>query len=79
MVSKPVVANVFINPMATATNTSFSSTVFNLLAQVIFIKLDGTNFLAWSAQLIPPFRSYDHMGIINDSEPSPPQFSRGPR
>ncbi|KAG6777840.1 hypothetical protein POTOM_017678 [Populus tomentosa] len=61
--------------MAAITDTSFSSAAFHLPAQVISIKLDGTNFLAWSAQLIPLFRSYGLMGIIDGSEPSPPKFS----
>ncbi|XP_042964532.1 uncharacterized protein LOC122298734 [Carya illinoinensis] len=52
-----------------------SSSAFHLPAQVIFTKLDGNNFLAWSAQLIPLFQSYGLMGIVDSSEPSPPQFS----
>ena len=51
------------------------SATFNLPAQVISIKLDGTNFLAWSAQLIPLFRSYGLMGIVDGSNPCPPQYS----
>ncbi|KAG6737760.1 hypothetical protein POTOM_059290 [Populus tomentosa] len=61
--------------MAATTDASFPSTAFHLLAQVIAIKLDGTNFFAWSAQLIPLFRSYGLIGIVDGSEPSPPQFS----
>ena len=53
MVSEPIITNAFVNPMAAITNTSFPSVAFHLPAQVISIKLDGTNFLAWSAQLIP--------------------------
>jgi hypothetical protein len=52
-----------------------SSTAFHLPAQVISIKLDGTNFLAWYAQLLPLFRSYELMGIIDGSDFYPPQFS----
>ena len=50
------------------------SATFNLPAQVISIKLDGTNFLAWSAQLIPLFRSYGLIEIVDGSNPRPPQY-----
>ncbi|KAF5457515.1 hypothetical protein F2P56_021614 [Juglans regia] len=52
-----------------------SSAAFHLPAQVISIKLDGTNFLAWSAQLLPIFRSYGLMEIVDCSDPCPPKFS----
>jgi hypothetical protein len=71
MVSEPVIANALVDPMVATTDASFSSIVFHLSAQVIFIKRDGTNFLAWSAQLIPLLRSYGLMGIVDGSEPSP--------
>ncbi|KAJ0089178.1 hypothetical protein Patl1_32964 [Pistacia atlantica] len=74
MVSEPSVANAFINPMAASADSSSSSAAFHLPSQVISIKLDGTNFFAWSAQLLPLFRSYGLMGIVDGSEPSP-QFS----
>ncbi|KAF5447219.1 hypothetical protein F2P56_032787, partial [Juglans regia] len=61
--------------MATSTDSFSSSAAFHLPTQVISIKLDGTNFLAWSAQLLPLFRSYGLMGIVDGSEPSPPQFA----
>ena len=54
---------------------SNASATFNLPTQVISIKLDGTNFLAWSAQLIPLFRSYGLMGIVDGSNPCPSQYS----
>ncbi|KAB5547844.1 hypothetical protein DKX38_011250 [Salix brachista] len=57
------------------TKDSPSSAAFHLPAQVISIKLDGTDFLAWSAQLLLLFCSYGLMGIIDGSEPSPSQFS----
>jgi hypothetical protein len=75
MVSEPIIANAFVNPMAAITDASFPSAAFHLPAQVISIKLYGTNFLAWSAQLIPLLRSYGLMRIIDGSEPSPPKFS----
>ncbi|KAA8518468.1 hypothetical protein F0562_015942 [Nyssa sinensis] len=75
MVSEHSIANAFVDPMTAITDSSSSSSTFHLPAQVISIKLDGTNFLAWSAQLLPLFRSYDLMRIVDGSEPSPPQFS----
>ncbi|KAJ0040879.1 hypothetical protein Pint_27898 [Pistacia integerrima] len=75
MVSEPSIANAFVDPMASATKSSSSFAAFHLPSQVISIKLDGTNFLAWSAQLLPLFRSYGLMGIVDGSETSPPQFS----
>ncbi|KAJ0083760.1 hypothetical protein Patl1_29917 [Pistacia atlantica] len=75
MVSEPSLANTFVNLMASIAESSSSSAAFHLPSQVISIKLDGTNFLAWSAQLLPLFRSYGLMGIADGSEPSPPQFS----
>ena len=71
MVSEQPIANASNDPMAAVTNSSLSSTVFHLPAQVISIKLDGTNFLAWSAQLLPLFRSYGLMGIIDGSDSCP--------
>ena len=55
--------------------SSNASATFNLPAQVISIKLDGTNFLAWSAQLLPLFRSYGLMGIVYGSNTCSPQYS----
>jgi hypothetical protein len=39
---------------------------------VISIKLDGTNFLAWSTQLLPLFRSYGLRRIVDGSDFYPP-------
>ena len=75
VVSEPIIANAFVNPMADIIDTSFPSVAFHLPDQVILIKLDGTNFLAWSAQLIPLFRSYGLIGIIDGYEPSLSKFS----
>jgi len=72
MVSERPIANASNDPMAAVTNSSLSSAAFHLPAQVISIKLDGTNFLAWSAQLLPLFRSYGLMGIIDGSDSCPP-------
>jgi hypothetical protein len=74
MVSERLIGNASNDPMATASDFS-PSTAFHLPAQVISIKLDGTNFLAWSAQLLPLFRSYGLMGIVDGSDLCPPQFS----
>jgi hypothetical protein len=72
MVSEHTQAHASTDPMSLTTESSSSSAAFHLPAQVISIKLDGTNFLAWSAQLLPLFRSYGLMGIVDGSEPSPP-------
>ena len=74
MVSEQSLAHASIDPMS-ITKDSPSSAAFHLPAQVISIKLDGTDFLAWSAQLLSLFCSYGLMGIIDGSEPSPSQFS----
>jgi len=75
MVSELLLANASNNPMATASDSSLSSATFHLPPQVISIKLDGTNFLAWSAQLLHLFQSYGLMGIVDGSGFCPPQFS----
>jgi len=49
MVSEQTIAHASIDPMSPTTDTSSSSAAFHLSAQVISIKLDVTNFLAWSA------------------------------
>lgn len=66
------IAHAFLDPMAVSSNASATS---HLPAQVISIKLDGTNFLAWNAQLLPLFRSYGLMGIVDGSDPCPPQYT----
>ncbi|KAA8529787.1 hypothetical protein F0562_034113 [Nyssa sinensis] len=72
MVLEHLIANAFVDPMAASKD---SSAAFHLPSQVIAIKLDGTNFLAWSAQLLPLFRSYGLMGIVDGSDPCPAQYS----
>uniref|UniRef100_A0A6N2KCL1 Retrotransposon Copia-like N-terminal domain-containing protein n=1 Tax=Salix viminalis TaxID=40686 RepID=A0A6N2KCL1_SALVM len=74
MVSERLLANASTDSMSIIKDSA-SSAALHLPAQVISVKLDGTNFLAWSAQLLPLFRSYGLMGIVDGSEPSPPQFS----
>ena len=75
MVSERHHAHASSDPMSLTTDSSSSSAAFHLPAQVISIKLDGTNFLSWSAQLLPLFRSYCLMGIVDGSESSPPKFT----
>jgi hypothetical protein len=74
MISEHPVANASNDSMAATTNSSLSPAAFHLPAQVISIKLDGTNFFAWSAQLLPLFRNYGLMGIVDGSDFCP-QFS----
>jgi hypothetical protein len=38
------------------------------------IKLEGPNYLAWTTQLSPILKTHDLMGIVDGSEPCPPQF-----
>jgi len=73
--SELTLAHTSIDPMSLTTESSSSSTAFHLPAQVISNKLDGTNFLAWSAQLLLLFRSYGLIGIVDGSEPNRPQFT----
>ena len=49
MVSEHTQAHASTDPLSLTTESSSSSAAFHLPAQVISIKLDGTNFLAWSA------------------------------
>ncbi|RVW70347.1 Ubiquitin carboxyl-terminal hydrolase 14 [Vitis vinifera] len=66
--------HVLLDPMDVSSN-AFAT--FNLPTKVISIKFDGTNFLAWSAQLIPLFWSYVLMGTVDGSNPCLPQHSSG--
>jgi hypothetical protein len=75
MVLELTKVNASNDPMAVVTDSSLSFAAFHLPAQVISIKLDGTNFLAWSAQLLPLFRSYGLIGIVNGFDFCPPHFS----
>ena len=42
--------------------------------QVVGIKLDGPNYMAWVLQFMPIFRTHEVMGIVDGSEPCPPEF-----
>jgi hypothetical protein len=42
--------------------------------QVVGIKLDGPNYMAWVLQFMPIFRTHEVLGIVDGSEPCPPEF-----
>lgn len=77
MVSEPHTAHsTRLSLLMADSGSSSASAPFNLpnIAQLVAIKLDGTNFLAWMAQFLPIFCSYDLMGIVDGSNPCPPKF-----
>uniref|UniRef100_A0A6N2LV97 Retrotransposon Copia-like N-terminal domain-containing protein n=1 Tax=Salix viminalis TaxID=40686 RepID=A0A6N2LV97_SALVM len=78
MVSERILANASTDSMSIIKDSA-SSAAFHLPAQVISIKLDGTNFLAWSAQLLPLFRSYGSTALVDGVRASPPQSEIKPR
>jgi hypothetical protein len=54
-----------------------SSTVFNASAlptPTQLIKLTDTSYLLWTSQLVPILKTHDLMGIVNGSNPCPPEF-----
>jgi hypothetical protein len=42
--------------------------------QFITYKLDETNYLLWLSQIVPILKGHELMGIVDGSEPCPPQF-----
>lgn len=60
-----------------ATFSSNPSTfVFYLsnFTQLIYVKLDGSNYLVWLAQFLAILRSHDLLGLVDGSKPFPPQY-----
>jgi hypothetical protein len=55
------------NPATTLTNSSPPNLAFHE-------KLEGPNYLSWITQFGPILRSQDSMGIVDGTEPCPPQF-----
>jgi hypothetical protein len=57
-------------------SSSASAPTFTLpnLTQFVFIKLEGPNYLPWTTQLAPILKTHELMGIVDGSEPCPPQF-----
>jgi len=63
--------------MATTSTTSSSNTstfVPPNLASFTNTKLDGPNYMSWLFLVVPILKSHDFMGIVDGSEPCPPQF-----
>jgi hypothetical protein len=60
-------------------NTAPQAPAFTLpnLTHFTSIKLEGPNYLAWTTQLAPILKTHDLMGIVDGSEPCPPQFLLG--
>ncbi len=62
----------------TVTSTIEATCIQSILpnyAQLVSIKLDGTNFLAWIAQFLPILHSNDLLGIVDGFEPCPPKYN----
>lgn len=55
------------------TNSISTSTILNI-TKFLSIKLDQYNYLLWLSQFLPVLHSYDLLGIVDGSEPCPPQF-----
>ena len=64
--------------MASSSNSNAiaSATTFVVLnfSQFITYKLDETNYLLWLSQIVPILKGHELMGIVDGSEPYPPQF-----
>jgi hypothetical protein len=60
--------------MASSSSSAIPTFTPPNLAQFVHIKLDGPNYLPWLSQLVRVLKSHDLMGIVDGSEPCPPQF-----
>jgi hypothetical protein len=63
------------SPSASVDAPLFTSTLPSA-PQVVGIKLDGPNYLAWVAQFMPILRTHEVLGIVDGSESCPPKFLR---
>ncbi|KAF5467872.1 hypothetical protein F2P56_012083 [Juglans regia] len=43
------------------------------ITSLVFVRLDGANYLNWTTQFVPILRSHDLMSIVDGSEPCPSQ------
>ena len=57
-----------------STNISSPSFLLPNFPQGIPAKLDGSNYLNWLSRFLPALRSNGLMGIIDGSDPCPPEF-----
>jgi len=61
--------------MASSSSSSTVTTyVFPNLTPLVSLKLEGPNYITWSFIVIPILKSHDLMGIVDGTEPCPPQF-----
>jgi hypothetical protein len=61
------------DPMAPSSST-VTTYVFPNLAPLVSLKLEGPNCITWSFTVIPILKSHDLIGIVDGTEPCPPQF-----
>jgi hypothetical protein len=54
--------------------SSLSQFIFSNPTQLVSIKLDETNYLAWTAQFIPILKSHNLLGFIDSSNLCPAMF-----
>jgi len=57
-----------------STNISSPSFLLPNFPQGIPAKLDGNNYLNWLSRFLPALRSNGLMGIVDGSDPCPPEF-----
>jgi hypothetical protein len=59
-----------LNTSASQTSPAFT---FPNITQLVYVKLDGPNYLMWLSQFLPVQRSNDLMSIVDGSDLCPPQ------
>jgi len=75
MVSEPQRPTPKFDPMASSSSSALPCFALPNISQGSFTKLEGSsNYLQWQTQFMPALRTYDLMGIVDGSEPCPPQF-----
>jgi transposase InsO family protein len=57
-----------------ASSSSATTYVFPNLTPLVSLKLEGPNYITWSFTVVPILKSHDLMGIVDGSEPCPPQY-----
>jgi transposase InsO family protein len=58
----------------TATNSTPPTFTFPNVTTFVYVKLEGPNYHMWLSQFLPVLRLHDLMGIVEGTEPCPPQF-----
>jgi hypothetical protein len=59
---------------SSSTTTTITAPFIPNFTQFISLKLDSSNYLMWQSQVLPVLRSNDLLGIVDETEPSPPRF-----